>query len=55
MELGTETILVRRSGLQWAELVVDGAKAKGGAVARGIIFDSNSALACNKALFRSSS
>ena len=33
----------------------DGAKAKDGAVARGVIFDSNSALACNKASFRSSS
>ena len=38
-----------------AALVVDGARAKDGAVAQGMIFYSNSSIACNKASFRSSS
>ena len=54
MELGAETILVRGSGLWWAELVLDEARhlkqsqTKDGAVARGVIFDSNTALACKQ-------
>ena len=51
----------RGSGFGWWQVVLvvdgarDGARAKDGAVARGMIFDSNSSLACNKALFISSS
>ena len=49
-------------GWWWAAFVVDGARArwsqrrtKDGAVVRGVIFNSNSSFACNKASFRSSS
>ena len=50
-----------RSGFGWQQVVLvvdrarDRTRAKEGAVAQGVIFDSNSSLACNKTSFRSSS
>ena len=49
------------SGFGWlrAALILygarDGARAKDGAVAQGMIFDTNSSIACNKTSFKSSS